>query len=153
MYSHNPFCSIYKESSRDQSVTVLSTSAALHSNLVSCPDHTQLTQGETVGCQKSKSLGWQKYWSLVIANFSVWIMNFIRSLEQYNWSTYSRLPHYSNKRCSALWLLHTSGAIYRPRILTCDTRPLFLAWAGHETNILPTKVVEGASDAPLWSLA
>ena len=43
------------------SVTVLSTSAALHSNLVSCPDHTQLMQGEMVRCQKSKSLGWQKY--------------------------------------------------------------------------------------------
>ena len=33
------------------SVTVLSTSAALHSNLVSCPDPTQFTQGEMVGCQ------------------------------------------------------------------------------------------------------
>ena len=61
-HNNNPFLGVYpviilsvpytKNLLKIISVTVLSTSAALHSNLVSCPHHTQLTQGETVGCQK-----------------------------------------------------------------------------------------------------
>ena len=100
--------------------------------VVSCPDPT-LSRGR-VWCHKPESLGLRKCWSLVIVSVELqiaqcWIMNLITHFERYDWSTSSRFHTIPiNTALRFDWPLQASGA--SPRIRTCDTRPLLLAWAG-----------------------
>ena len=95
------------------------------------PQPNKVQPCHTIWCHKSKSLGLQKYWSLVIVSVGLQLVSVNNEFHNITLSITSEvlvlLPHIN---CCCAISLVASQFWASPRILTCDNRPLFLVWAG-----------------------